>query len=464
MDSLDDILGNNSSNMCNALDGDDSFKMDNQVDGKPEVGMEFDTLDDVWEFWQKYGRQMGFGVRKDYKGKSKKDGVLIRAVFVCYREGFRKEDKRVVGEIRSRWVRIGCKARLYVILERETGKFKVREFVEDHNHPLELPKTSPMLRSHRKMTKAQALAIELSCNSGFTPNATHGLMSREVDMSADHGTCHLHQKTSVQTIGSVISQNLTTAESQYALEHALAKRAVGLVKSGMVIGLGTGNTASIAIEELGKLIRQGLLKDIVAVGVNCQSRVVARLCGIKTVDLNDVSNIDISFDGADEVDFNKNLLKGGGGAHTMQKVIDSVAKECVIFVDHTKVVRQLGSSFPVPVEVLPLAISPVLRRLVTLGGVPEIRSALKKDGPVVTDLRNILIDVSFPNGIHNPADLEGCINMIPGVVENGIVSGTAPTVLVGIENKGNATVMTLEEFWNVVISHRDASSTRQMLC
>ncbi|XP_021911408.1 uncharacterized protein LOC110825266 [Carica papaya] len=114
---------------------------------------------------------------------------------------------------------------------------------------------------------------------------------------------------------------------------------------------------------------------------------------METVDLNDVSDIDIAFDVVDEVDFSRNLLKCRGGTHTIQKVVDSMAKVCVILTDYTKVVHRLGSNIPVAVEVLPIAVSPVLRRLVALGGVPEIRSALRKDGPVVTDLGNVVVDV-----------------------------------------------------------------------
>ncbi|XP_077226496.1 uncharacterized protein LOC143887461 [Tasmannia lanceolata] len=249
---------------------------------------------------------------------------------------------------------------------------------------------------------------------------------------------------------SAISQSLTAPEAQDALKRALAKKAVALVKSGMVIGLGTGSTASLAIEELGKLIRERKLKDVVAVGANYQSRVLARQFGVKTVDLNDINRIDIAFDGVDEVDIHKNLLKGGGAAHTMQKVVDSVANKCVILADQSKVVLQLGTTSPVPVEVLPPAISPVLRRLVTLGGVPEIRSALRKDGPVITDLGNMIVDVSFPSGIQNPAELEKSINMIPGVIENGIVCGIATSVLVAIQDGEEVAVMDLAEYVKIV--------------
>jgi ribose 5-phosphate isomerase A len=209
------------------------------------------------------------------------------------------------------------------------------------------------------------------------------------------------------------------ASTQDNLKRAVARKAVELVKSGMIVGLGTGSTASMAIEELGKLISQNKVKDVVGVATSYQSRVLARQFGVKTVDLNDVNHIDVAFDGADEVDASMNLIKGGGAAHTMEKVVDSIAKQCVILIDQTKVVPELGLTFPLPVEVLPFALSPVLRALVGLGGVPEIRNALRKDGPVITDLGNMVVDVRFPEGIKNPAELENKINMIPGVIENG---------------------------------------------
>ncbi|XP_050245263.1 uncharacterized protein LOC126693357 isoform X1 [Quercus robur] len=137
------------------------------------------------------------------------------------------------------------------------------------------------------------------------------------------------------------------------------------------------------------------LKDIVAVGANYHSQLLAKQFGLRTVDLNDVDDIDIVFDGVDEVDFNKNLLKGGEAARTVQKVVCSMANVCIILAEHPKVVHQLRSKFPVTVEVLPLATSPVSRQLIALGGVPEIRSALRKDGPVIADLGNMIIDVSY---------------------------------------------------------------------
>eukprot|EP00249_Psilotum_nudum_P012688 c23921_g1_i1 orf=408-1394(-) len=244
---------------------------------------------------------------------------------------------------------------------------------------------------------------------------------------------------------------------QSSLKRAAAKKAVELIKPGMVVGLGTGSTSSLAIEELGKLIQKGKLKDIVGVATSYQSRVLARQFGVKSVDLNDVNTIDISFDGADEVDASMNLIKGGGAAHTIAKVIDTMAKHCVILVDQSKIVSELGLSFPVPVEVLPLAISPVLRQLVTLGGVPEIRNALRKDGPVITDLGNMVVDVRFPEGIRDPAALECSINMIPGVVENGLFIGVADSVLVATQDGDDVAIVELAEFMKSLKSAKEAT-------
>ncbi|XP_024531421.1 uncharacterized protein LOC9633193 [Selaginella moellendorffii] len=233
---------------------------------------------------------------------------------------------------------------------------------------------------------------------------------------------------------------------QDSLKRAVAKRAVELVKPGMIVGLGTGSTSSMAIQELGKLVSQGKLKDVVGVASSYQSRILARQYGVKTVDLNDVNVIDFAFDGADEVDASMNLIKGGGAAHTMEKVVDAMAKQCIILVDQTKVVSKLGLTFPVPVEVLPFAISPVLRALVGLGGVPEIRNALRKDGPVITDLGNMVVDVRFPDGVKDPAEMERSINMIPGVVESGLFVGIANTVLVATRDGDEITIVELADF------------------
>ncbi|CAK9881741.1 unnamed protein product [Sphagnum jensenii] len=246
---------------------------------------------------------------------------------------------------------------------------------------------------------------------------------------------------------------------QQNLKRAVAKKAVELVKSGMIVGLGTGSTSSMAIEELGKLIAQNKLKDILGVPTSYQSRVLARQFGVKTVDLNDVNHVDIAFDGADEVDASMNLIKGGGAAHTMGKVVDSIAKQCVILIDQSKVVSKLGLAFSLPVEVLPFALSPVLRALVNLGGVPEIRTALRKDGPVITELGNMVVDVRFADGINNPAELENKINMIPGVVENGLFVNVAHKVFVATKDGEEILIVELAEFVASLKSANEGATT-----
>ncbi|HEY9845979.1 MAG TPA: ribose 5-phosphate isomerase A, partial [Candidatus Caenarcaniphilales bacterium] len=137
-----------------------------------------------------------------------------------------------------------------------------------------------------------------------------------------------------------------------------------------------------------------------------------------------------AIDGADEVDPQHNLIKGGGAAHTREKVVDSLAAQFIVVVDSSKLVERLGSTFPVPVEVLPMAIAPVTQAIGKLGGKPELRMGVKKDGPVITDQGNMVLDVMF-DSIDNPAELEKTLNNIPGVLENGLFVGLTDLVLVG---------------------------------
>lgn len=244
---------------------------------------------------------------------------------------------------------------------------------------------------------------------------------------------------------------------QVSLKRAAARKAVELIKPGMIVGLGAGSSSSLVIEELGRLLKQGKLRDIVGVAMSYQSQVLARQFGVKTTDLNSVNTIDIAFDGVDEVDASMNFIKGGGAGHTMAKVVDTNAKQCIIVADESKIVSELGLTFPVPVEVLLPVISPVLRQLVTLGGVPEIRTALCKDGPVITDLGNMVVDVRFPEGIKDPAALERSINMIPGVVENGLFVGIATSVLVATQDGDEISVIELADFVKSLKSTSEAS-------
>ncbi|MFO0174673.1 MAG: ribose 5-phosphate isomerase A, partial [Aphanizomenon sp.] len=141
-------------------------------------------------------------------------------------------------------------------------------------------------------------------------------------------------------------------------------------------------------------------------------------------------HIDIAIDGADEVDPHKNLIKGGGAAHTREKVVDYLAAQFIVVVDSGKLVDKLGSVFAVPVEVIPMALTPVTNAIKALGGKPELRMGVRKAGPVITDQGNMILDVTFDH-IDDPVNLEKTLNNIPGVLENGIFVNCADIVLVG---------------------------------
>ncbi|OKH22968.1 ribose 5-phosphate isomerase A [Hydrococcus rivularis NIES-593] len=214
------------------------------------------------------------------------------------------------------------------------------------------------------------------------------------------------------------------------MKQEVGKAAASRVKSDSIVGLGTGSTTAYAIEYLGERLRKGELKNIVGIPTSFQAEVLAKKYRIPLTSLDTVDRIDIAIDGADEVDPNKNLIKGGGAAHTREKVVDSLADLFIVVVDSGKLVDKLGSTFLLPVEVIPMAVAPVMRSLEKLGGKPELRMGVKKAGPVVTDQGNLVIDVKFDR-IDDPACLEKTINNIPGVLENGLFIGVADIILVG---------------------------------
>jgi ribose 5-phosphate isomerase A len=214
------------------------------------------------------------------------------------------------------------------------------------------------------------------------------------------------------------------------MKQQVGKVAAERVQSGSIVGLGTGSTTAYAIQFLGDRLSSGDLSDIKGIPTSFQASVLAKKYGIPLTTLDEVSGIDIAIDGADEVDPQKNLIKGGGAAHTREKIVDALAKEFIVVVDKSKMVDALGSTFPLPVEVLPMAVTPVMAALEKLGGKPELRMGVKKDGPVITDQGNMILDVEF-GAIANPRELESTINNIPGVLENGLFVGVADVVLIG---------------------------------
>jgi len=197
------------------------------------------------------------------------------------------------------------------------------------------------------------------------------------------------------------------------------------VKSGMVVGLGSGSTASIAIKLLGEKVRHGL--KIVGVPTSRDSEILGRSVGIEIGDLRNHPSVDVTIDGADEVDSSLNLVKGLGGALVREKIVASATKLEVIVVDDSKLVEFICQKAPLPVEIVRFAHESTMSRLEKLGCRPSLR---KRDSELfVTDNGNYIADCRFAR-IDDPAAMEREINNIPGVVDNGLFVGLAHKVIV----------------------------------
>ena len=223
---------------------------------------------------------------------------------------------------------------------------------------------------------------------------------------------------------------------QTQMKQAVAKAAVDQIQNGMILGLGSGSTAALMIEALAQKIKSGEIKDVVGVTTSFQGEVLASELGIPLKSLSSVSGIDLAIDGADEVDPNFQLIKGGGACHVQEKLVASLSKKFIVVVDSSKLVKKLNLDFKLPVEVLPSAWKQVQKKLEEWGGAGELRMAQKKAGPIVTDQGNLILDLTFKNGIDEPKFLETQINNIPGVLENGLFINLTDEVLVGrVENE-----------------------------
>lgn len=221
------------------------------------------------------------------------------------------------------------------------------------------------------------------------------------------------------------------ADLQDQMKQAVAEAATGQIRSGMVVGLGSGSTAALMIRALGARLRSGTLTDIVGVATSFQGEVLAAELGIPLKSLNAIERIDLAIDGADEVDPAFQLIKGGGACHVQEKLVARRAERFVVVVDSTKLVERLNLGFLLPVEVLPGAWRQVQGQLGEMGGEAVLRMAVRKAGPVVTDQGNLVLDVSFAGGIADPVGLEREINNLPGVLENGLFVNLTDQVLVG---------------------------------
>jgi len=206
----------------------------------------------------------------------------------------------------------------------------------------------------------------------------------------------------------------------------VAKRAAEFVEDGMAVGLGTGTTATLFIRELGERVRQGL--KIRCVASSDASHKLGLSLGMDVVTLADLPELDVYIDGADEVGPGLALIKGGGGALLREKIVASAAKEFIVVADSTKMVERLGK-FPLPVEVIKMALPVVEPRLASLQLHPKLRSTKNGSGPYLTDEDNYILDCACGH-IDNPEEVAAEIRSIVGVVEHGLFLGMATLALV----------------------------------
>ena len=209
----------------------------------------------------------------------------------------------------------------------------------------------------------------------------------------------------------------------------VALEAVKHIENGFVVGLGSGSTAAYVIQELGRLIQQNNLQ-VLGVPSSSQAFLLAVTSGVPLTTLDEYPLLDLAIDGADEVDKQLDMIKGGGGALTREKIVASAAKQVVIVADETKLVEKLGTRFRVPLEVLPFALATVSAGIKKLCGKPFLRESKGKVGAVVTDNGNYIVDVDF-GAIDNAEALNQQLKLIPGVIETGLFIGLADIIYLG---------------------------------
>lgn len=204
-----------------------------------------------------------------------------------------------------------------------------------------------------------------------------------------------------------------------------AEKSVEFIKNGMTLGLGTGSTVFFLVNKLAELVKSGL--NVMCVSTSNQTTELAKSLGIKIFGLDEVDKIDLTIDGADEVDSNLNGIKGGGGALLFEKIVAANSDKVIWIVDSSKCVTNLGK-FPLPVEVIPYGSKQLLKRFLDLG----YSGSLRKSGNelYLTDSKNYIIDL-YLEEIIDPIELEINIKMLPGVVETGLFNNIADMVIIG---------------------------------
>jgi ribose 5-phosphate isomerase A len=206
------------------------------------------------------------------------------------------------------------------------------------------------------------------------------------------------------------------------------------VKDGYVVGVGSGSTVVYAAERLGELVREAGVR-IKCIPTSFQAKQLIAQHRLVLTSLDEHPVIDVTIDGADEVDLALNCIKGGGGCQLQEKIVAFASKRFVVIADSRKESNKLGQQWTqgVPVEVIPMAYVPLMRRMEAMGGTPVLRMATAKAGPVVTDNGNFVLDVSF-GVIEDPASLGHRLKLLPGVVEVGLFCGMAEKAYFGHED------------------------------
>jgi ribose 5-phosphate isomerase A len=209
-----------------------------------------------------------------------------------------------------------------------------------------------------------------------------------------------------------------------------ARAALDELKAGTVVGLGTGSTSRLFVEELGARVRTGL--SVVGVPSSEATRSLAASLGIPLLDDGGPWDIDVNVDGADEVSADLDLVKGGGGAHTREKIVNFASRRNVIIVDSSKISTRLGERWPIPIEVVPFAHAVTSAHLARFGK-PTLRGRKSGAGPFVTDAGNLIYDLTA-GPLDDPGALDRALHAIPGVVETGLFVGRADVVIVAGES------------------------------
>jgi ribose 5-phosphate isomerase A len=212
-----------------------------------------------------------------------------------------------------------------------------------------------------------------------------------------------------------------------------ALKALEPIKSGWIIGMGSGSTTAYAVAGLGRITKAKKL-EISIVPTSFQIENLAILHGLKLLSMNEASTIDYAIDGADQVEeISLNLIKGGGGALLREKIVDSAARRLAIVVDETKLTRRLGGRLSVPLEVSPFAHRCIQAQVAKMGGRAKLRAGDGKVGPLVTDNGNFVLDADFGK-IEKPAALERRLKSMPGLIETGLFIGMVDEVYVGLRS------------------------------